>query len=51
MTTDFAETDKNGVPYANQRNIRIALRRLGVRLSHDQFADRLLIDGLPSGRA
>ncbi len=43
------DTDKNGVPYANQRNIRIALRRLEVRLSHDQFADRLLIDGLPSG--
>ena len=44
--TDF-EVNKDGVPYPNQNNIRVALRRLGARLSHDQFADRLMVEGLP----
>jgi hypothetical protein len=43
---DF-QTNKDGVPYPNQHNIRLALAKLGVRLSHDQFADRLLVEGLP----
>ncbi|SDN90589.1 Predicted P-loop ATPase and inactivated derivatives [Lutimaribacter pacificus] len=40
-------TDKNGQPVAkHQRNIRLALDWLGVRVSYDQFTDRRLIDGL-----
>ena len=39
--------DENGVPYKTPYNIRVALKQLGIRLSHDQFADRLLIEGLP----
>jgi hypothetical protein len=42
----FQTNDKN-VPVANQHNVRVALSKLGVRLRHDQFADRLLIEGLP----
>jgi len=45
-TDDFAR-DKDGKPYANhQGNIRLAVRKLGVELRHDTFADRALIDGL-----
>ncbi len=37
------ETNSKGIPYANhQGNIRIALDKLGVAVSHDVFADRLL---------
>jgi len=39
-------TDKHGQPYPSQHNIRVALRRLGVRLAYDQFAVRELIEGL-----
>lgn len=40
-------TDKNDVPIANhQGNIRLALRKLGVELRHDTFADRSVIEGL-----
>jgi len=42
---DF-QVNKDGVPYPSQHNIRVALHKLGIRLSHDQFADRLLIEGL-----
>lgn len=43
---DFAR-DKNKQPYANhQGNIRLALRKLGVELRHDTFADRSEIAGL-----
>ena len=39
--------DKNGVPVAkHQRNVRLAIDSLGVRVRHDLFADRCLIDGL-----
>jgi predicted P-loop ATPase len=39
--------DKNGVPVAkHQRNVRLAIESLGVRVRHDLFADRCLIDGL-----
>lgn len=43
---DFERSDK-GVPYNSQRNIRLALRILGVVVRHDEFQDRLLIEGLP----
>lgn len=46
IADDFELNDK-GIPKPNQHNVRVALRRLGVRLSHDQFADRLMIEGLP----
>jgi hypothetical protein len=40
--------DSNGLPSkSSQHNIRLALRRLGVYVSHDVFQDRLLIEGLP----
>jgi predicted P-loop ATPase len=42
---EFA-VDKNGIPFPNQANIRIALLKLGVAVRHDQFADRTLISGL-----
>jgi len=48
MTRDPDEfrRDKSDVPYANdQANIRLAITRLGHRLQHNTFADRLLIDG------
>ena len=32
---------------SSQHNIRLALRRLGVYVSHDIFQDRLLIEALP----
>lgn len=40
-------TDKDGKPYRDhQGNIRLAVRKLGVELRHDTFADRTLIAGL-----
>jgi len=45
--TDNFATDKNDVPIANhQGNIRLAVRKLGIELRHDTFADRALIEGL-----
>lgn len=42
----FATTE-DGKVYANhQGNIRLALRKLGVELRHDTFADRSVIEGL-----
>jgi hypothetical protein len=35
-----------GPPTTNQDNIRLALHKLGIRVSYDSFADRMLIDGL-----
>jgi hypothetical protein len=43
---DEIERDKNGKVIASQRNIKLALGLLGVRLSRDEFQDRLLIEGL-----
>ena len=44
-------TDKKGKPtqepLASVDNVRVGLLRLGVRLRYDQFADRVLIEGLP----
>jgi predicted P-loop ATPase len=37
---------RNNIVAANQHNIRLALVKLGVRVCHDTFADRLLIEGL-----
>ena len=42
---DAFQTDDKGKPYANQHNIRVAIRRLDVTVTHDTFADRLLLDG------
>lgn len=39
--------DKDGNPYRDsQHNIRVALRRLGVTLSHDLLAGRATVEGL-----
>lgn len=43
---DEIDHDKNGKPYPSQRNVKLALGLLGVRLSRDEFQDRLLIEGL-----
>ena len=44
---DTFECDKEGRPFAtSQRNIRLAMRKLGVVVRHDQFAGRDRIDGL-----
>ena len=40
------EVDKHGLPYPNQRNIRLALTKLGVRVRYDRFADRATLTGL-----
>ncbi|TPG41218.1 hypothetical protein EAH79_08955 [Sphingomonas koreensis] len=40
------QTDKDGKPYANQHNIRLALSKLGVRVRYDRFADRAALIGL-----
>lgn len=42
---DEFHTDDKGKPYASQHNIRVALRRLDAALTHDTFADRLLLNG------
>lgn len=39
-------TNENGKPTNSQRNIRLALVKLGVEVRHDEFADRTIIDGL-----
>lgn len=40
------QADKDGKPYANQYNIRLALTKMGVRVRYDRFADRPAITGL-----
>jgi hypothetical protein len=40
------QTDKDGKPYVNQHNIRLALTKMGVRVRHDRFADRATLSGL-----
>ncbi|MEM9204761.1 MAG: virulence-associated E family protein [Pseudomonadota bacterium] len=45
VDNSFVEVD--GKPVSNsQQNIRVALRRLGVALWHDEFAGRDLVEGL-----
>lgn len=41
----YGKDEKDILP--NQHNIRLAVHKMGVELSHDQFADRLLVAGLP----
>ncbi len=43
---EFQRGEK-GPPFPNQHNIRLALARLGVTVSYDEFQDRLLVDGIP----
>jgi hypothetical protein len=43
----FVCNDKGKIVPSDPRNIRIGLLKLGVTLRHDQFADRILISGLP----
>jgi hypothetical protein len=44
---DSFDCDKEGRPFAtSQRNIRLAMRKLGVVVRHDLFAGRDRIDGL-----
>jgi hypothetical protein len=38
--------DEKGVLYKTQNNIRIGLLKLGIALRYDEFADRILLDGL-----
>ena len=40
------EVDKNGLPYSNQQNVRLALTKIGVRVRWDRFAAREAILGL-----
>lgn len=41
------DCDKDGNPYSNsQRNVRVALRRLGVKLRYDMLAGRATVEGL-----
>lgn len=41
------QSDENGKAYKSQTNIRLALAKMRVALSYDQFADRALVEGLP----
>ncbi|MBI1382631.1 MAG: hypothetical protein GC161_16260 [Planctomycetaceae bacterium] len=41
------QKDKDGKLYTNLHNARLALRKLGVRLEFDEFADRAQVLGLP----
>jgi hypothetical protein len=43
---EFSCTNKGKI-LPNAANIRIALLKLGVSVRYDQFADRVLLDGLP----
>lgn len=40
--------NENGVPFKTLRNARVAIEQMGVRLSFDEFANRYLIEGLPT---
>jgi hypothetical protein len=42
---DFSRNE-HSAPFPSQSNIRIALLKLGVTVRYDQFADRVLIEGL-----
>jgi len=44
---DFERGDR-GSPKATQHNIRVALRRMNVRLAYDEFAGRAVVEGLPA---
>lgn len=40
------DTDKQGKPLPTERNIIVAMRRLGVTVFYDRFANKLIIEGL-----
>jgi hypothetical protein len=40
--------DKYGLPHSTSNNIRVALLKMGIKLSFEQFASRMLIEGLPN---
>lgn len=40
------QTDNDGRLYKNQHNIRVALRRLGVSVSYNEFDGKIYVDGL-----
>ncbi len=40
------QVNQDGAPYNNQKNISVAISRLGVKLSFDEFSGRPLISGL-----
>jgi hypothetical protein len=40
------EADKDGCPYANQRNIRLAMAKLDISVRFDSFSGRCLVEGL-----
>jgi predicted P-loop ATPase len=42
----FKRNDRGLIVANSQHNIKLAIRKLGASLSHDTFADQLLIDGL-----
>jgi predicted P-loop ATPase len=46
LSRDF-ERDEDGKIYHSQANIKLALRKLGVRIRYNMFARRRVVDGLP----
>jgi hypothetical protein len=47
LDAESFQSDKNGKPYKNLRNARLAVMKLGVALEFNEFADRAIISGLP----
>ena len=43
---DFERTKSGGI-IISQKNVRIAVMKMGVTIRFDRFADRMVIDGLP----
>lgn len=43
---EYLDRKDDGVPYISQRNIRVALKLLGVTVRHDRFSDRVHVEGL-----
>jgi hypothetical protein len=39
--------NNNGIPHSSQGNIRLAMEKLGVKVRHNLFEDRSIIEGLP----
>jgi hypothetical protein len=46
---DFVRDKHSAIVADSQRNVRLAVKKLSVELSHDAFASRLLINGLGGG--
>jgi hypothetical protein len=45
-SVDFRRNEQGRVIAKSQRNIRMAMERLGIKVRYDEFHDRTLIDGL-----